>query len=163
MVGLLTALPETRLYQRLMNEGRLETESTGNNTQAALNFQPRLDRDFLVDGYRELMEMLYEPRNCYQRIRTFVEYHRPQSPRLRFAWTGFQTFVKSLWLLGVGIPGGASTGSAALRCCSDGPASSTGPWNLPSWAITSVAWPARYDDLPHGFHGPFGRGFVEVP
>ena len=42
MVGLLTALPETRLYQRLMQEGRLETESSGNNTQAALNFRPTL-------------------------------------------------------------------------------------------------------------------------
>ena len=47
MVGLLTALPETRLYRRLMEEGRLETESTGNNTQATLNFRPKLDREFL--------------------------------------------------------------------------------------------------------------------
>jgi radical SAM superfamily enzyme YgiQ (UPF0313 family) len=73
MVGLLTALPETRLYQRLMKEGRLEAESTGNNTQAALNFRPKLDREFLVNGYRELMKELYEPRNYYRRIRTFLE------------------------------------------------------------------------------------------
>ena len=79
MVGLLTALPETRLYRRLMSEGRLETESTGNNTQAALNFRPKLDREFLVNGYRELMKKLYEPRNYYQRIRTFLE--TPQAAR----------------------------------------------------------------------------------
>ncbi len=101
MVGLLTALPETRLYRRLMDEGRIETESTGNNTQAALNFQPRLDRDFLVNGYRELMKKLYEPRNYYQRIRTFLTDYRPQGPRLRLAWADCQAFVKSLWLLGV--------------------------------------------------------------
>jgi hypothetical protein len=35
MVGLLNALPETRLWQRLKREGRLEAESTGNNTDAA--------------------------------------------------------------------------------------------------------------------------------
>jgi radical SAM superfamily enzyme YgiQ (UPF0313 family) len=101
MVGLLTALPETRLYRRLMKEGRLETESTGNNTQATLNFRPKLDREFLVNGYRELMKELYEPRNYYQRIRTFLKHNRPKGPRLRLAWSDFQAFVKSLWLLGV--------------------------------------------------------------
>jgi radical SAM superfamily enzyme YgiQ (UPF0313 family) len=101
MVGLLTALPETRLYRRLIQEGRLEAESSGNNTQAALNFHPRLDREFLVNGYRELMKKLYQPRNYYRRIRTFMESHKPQGPRLRLARTDFQAFLKSLWLLGV--------------------------------------------------------------
>jgi radical SAM superfamily enzyme YgiQ (UPF0313 family) len=101
MVGLLTALPETRLYRRLMKEGRLETESTGNNTQATLNFRPKLDREFLVNGYRELMKKLYEPRTYYQRIRTFLEHNRPSGPRLRLAWSDFQAFLKSLWLLGI--------------------------------------------------------------
>lgn len=101
MVGLLTALPETRLYRRLIDEGRIETESTGNNTQAALNFRPRLGREFLVNGYRELMKELYKPRNYYQRIRTFLEDHRPQDPWLRFSWADIQAFLKSLWLLGV--------------------------------------------------------------
>ena len=101
MVGLLTALPETRLYRRLMKEGRLLGESTGNNTQATLNFRPKLDREFLVNGYRELMKELYEPRNYYRRIRTFLEHNRPSGPRLRLAWSDFQAFVKSLWLLGV--------------------------------------------------------------
>jgi radical SAM superfamily enzyme YgiQ (UPF0313 family) len=101
MVGLLTALPETRLYQRLMDEGRLEAESTGNNTQAALNFRPKLDRAFLVKGYRNLMKELYEPRNYYPRIRTFLEHHRPAGPRLRLTWSDIQAFMKSLWLLGV--------------------------------------------------------------
>src|SRR5208282_1893362 len=69
MVGLLTALPQTRLWHRLKREGRLETESSGNNTDAALNFEPKMDREFLQKGYRELMQRLYEPRNYYQRIR----------------------------------------------------------------------------------------------
>ena len=101
MVGLLTALPETRLYRRLKDEGRIETDSTGNNTQAALNFRPRLDREFLINGYRELMKELYQPSNYYRRIRTFLENHKPQGPRLRISWTDVQAFLKSLWLLGV--------------------------------------------------------------
>ena len=101
MVGLLTALPETRLYRRLMSEGRLNAESTGNNTEATLNFLPKLDREFLVNGYRELMKQLYEPGNYYRRIRTFLKHNRPSGPRVRLAWSDIQAFLKSLWLLGV--------------------------------------------------------------
>jgi radical SAM superfamily enzyme YgiQ (UPF0313 family) len=101
MVGLLNALPQTRLWQRLKREGRLETESTGNNTDAALNFKPKLNRDFLQSGYRELVKKLYEPRHYYQRIRTFLKSHRPTGPRLRLSGADFKAFLKSLWVLGV--------------------------------------------------------------
>ena len=101
MVGLLTALPQTRLYQRLVREGRLLAASTGNNTQAALNFLPKLNREYLIGGYRDLMNKLYEPRHYYQRIRTFLRHHRPNGPRLRLSRSDFQAFLKSFWLLGV--------------------------------------------------------------
>ncbi len=101
MVGLLSALPQTRLYQRLKREGRLETKSTGNNTDATLNFQPKLNRDFLQSGYCELMKKLYEPRTYYQRIRTFMKHHRPTGPGLRLSRADVEAFVKSFWLLGV--------------------------------------------------------------
>jgi radical SAM superfamily enzyme YgiQ (UPF0313 family) len=101
MVGLLTALPQTRLWQRLKREGRLEAESTGNNTDAALNFKPRLNRDLLQSGYRELVKKLYEPRNYYQRIRTFLKSHRPTGPRRRLSWADSMAFLKSFWVLGV--------------------------------------------------------------
>lgn len=101
MVGLLTALPQTRLYQRLKREGRLLAESTGNNTTAALNFRPRLDRALLESGYRELMRRLYEPRNYYGRIRIFLKNHRVTGERLRLSRVDLEAFVKSFWLLGV--------------------------------------------------------------
>lgn len=102
MVGLLTALPQTRLYKRLKNEGRLEAETTGNNTDSALNFKPKLNREFLQSGYRELMKKLYEPKVYYQRVRTFLENHkRIDAPRLRLSRADFMAFVKSFWLLGI--------------------------------------------------------------
>ncbi len=102
MVGLLTALPETRLYRRLMKEGRIETETTGNNTDAVLNFKPKLDREFLLTGYRDLMKKLYEPRTYYQRIRIFLKDHRPLAARTcGFRGATFRRFVKSFWLLGI--------------------------------------------------------------
>ena len=90
MVGLLTALPQTRLWQRLKREGRLETESSGNNTEAELNFKPKLNREFLQSGYRDLMKKLYEPKAYYQRIRTFLKNHRPTGPRLRLSRADFR-------------------------------------------------------------------------
>ncbi|MCU0770355.1 MAG: DUF4070 domain-containing protein [Verrucomicrobia bacterium] len=101
MVGLLTALPQTRLWKRLQGEGRLEGNSSGNNTDGALNFQPKLNREFLTAGYRELMKQLYEPRAYYQRIRTFLKSHRPNGPRLRVSRADLIAFVKSFWVLGV--------------------------------------------------------------
>jgi radical SAM superfamily enzyme YgiQ (UPF0313 family) len=101
MVGLLTALPQTRLWKRLKHEGRLEAESSGNNTDAALNFKPKLNREFLQSGYRELVKKLYEPKNYNQRIRTFLKNHRPTGPRLHLSRADVRAFVKSIWVLGV--------------------------------------------------------------
>jgi radical SAM superfamily enzyme YgiQ (UPF0313 family) len=101
MVGLLSALPKTRLYQRLQREGRLVTKSTGNNTDATLNFKPKLNQEFLQAGYRELMKKLYEPGAYYQRIRTFMLNHRPAAQQLRLSWPDFCAFLKSFWLLGI--------------------------------------------------------------
>ncbi|MDD3180784.1 MAG: DUF4070 domain-containing protein [Opitutaceae bacterium] len=101
MVGLLTALPQTRLYQRLKREGRLEAHSTGDNTKAMLNFRPKLNRKFLENGYRDLMRKLYEPRNYYKRVRVFLKNHRPSGERLRLSWADMKAFVKSFWLLGI--------------------------------------------------------------
>ncbi|HXR04436.1 MAG TPA: DUF4070 domain-containing protein [Verrucomicrobiae bacterium] len=101
MVGLLSALPQTRLWKRLKQEGRLEAESTGNNSDATLNFKTKLSREFLQSGYRELVKKLYEPRHYYQRIRTFLKSHRPTGPRLHLSRADIIAFLKSFWVLGV--------------------------------------------------------------
>jgi radical SAM superfamily enzyme YgiQ (UPF0313 family) len=119
MVGLLTALPQTRLYKRLLSEGRIDAESSGDNTTASLNFTPKLDREFLEAGYRELMRKLYEPKIYYQRIRTFLENYRPSGPRVRPSRGELLAFVKSFWLLGVRCSGRLAywrlVGSTLLR------------------------------------------------
>jgi len=101
MVGLLTALPETALYRRLAREGRILAETCGNNTEAALNFVTRLDREQVISGYRDLMRRLYEPRNYYRRIRVFLRSFEPRGPITRLSPADVKAFVKSLWLLGV--------------------------------------------------------------
>jgi radical SAM superfamily enzyme YgiQ (UPF0313 family) len=101
MVGLLSALPKTRLYQRLLGEGRLNTVTSGNNTEAVLNFVPKLEREFLIDGYRRLMAALYEPGNYYRRVLVFLAEYRPRGPRLRLSWCDLRALVRSLWVMGV--------------------------------------------------------------
>ncbi len=105
MVGLLTALPQTRLFARLKEEGRLLSESTGNNLDGVLNFIPKLDRDMLVDGYRKLLLHLYSPRVYYQRALTFLGRYRMRGPRIRVTLTDLLAFVRSLWVIGVRTPG----------------------------------------------------------
>lgn len=101
MVGLLTALPKTRLYQRLVKEGRLTSDSTGDNTKAHINFHPRLNPDFLKNGYCELMKRLYSPSVYYQRVRTFLANYKPSAIKIRISPVDFMAFLKSIWFLGV--------------------------------------------------------------
>jgi radical SAM superfamily enzyme YgiQ (UPF0313 family) len=67
MVGLLTALPDTQLWRRLKKEGRLIGESGGNNTSDSLNFVPKMDPARLVDGYRSILQTIYNSGEYYER------------------------------------------------------------------------------------------------
>lgn len=60
MVGLLSALPKTPLYQRLEQEGRLIPGADGtDNTKLGTNFLPkRMDYDAMVAAYKELYRRL---------------------------------------------------------------------------------------------------------
>lgn len=101
MVGLLTALPGTRLFSRLSIEGRLVGRSSGNNLDTTLNFQPRLDRSVLVEGYRELVRDLYSSDVYYQRVRTFLRNYRPTSISGRMTLSDLRALAMSLWHLGI--------------------------------------------------------------
>ena len=79
MVGILNALPGTRLHARLDREGRLLHDTSGNNSDGSLNFTPTMPAQQLLDGYREVLRRIYSPHPYYQRVRTFLrEYKRPK-------------------------------------------------------------------------------------
>lgn len=79
MVGLLTALPNTRLYRRLSAEGRLLGMSTGgsNTEDLALNFRPRMDVGLLRTGYQRILERLYTPRRYFGRCLRLLDRLKP--------------------------------------------------------------------------------------
>jgi radical SAM superfamily enzyme YgiQ (UPF0313 family) len=101
MVGLLNALPDTKLHARLGREGRLLAATSGNNVDGTINFVPRMNLDELRAGYRRLMESIYAPRPYYRRIRTFLREFKP--PRLAISGqpVRWMAFMRSAIRLGV--------------------------------------------------------------
>lgn len=61
MVGLLHAVPGTKLYQRLSKEGRILYDSlSGSNTHGLeTNFITKMNSQVLKEGYRRLLDYLY--------------------------------------------------------------------------------------------------------
>lgn len=61
MVGLLNAVPGTKLYQRLGQEKRLLTHAiSGSNTHClTTNFLTKIDPDILKEGYKKVLDFLY--------------------------------------------------------------------------------------------------------
>ncbi len=73
MVGLLIALPHTQLYRRLKQEGRILSETHGNNTHDFdLNFIPQMPKQKLLRGYKWLLNQVYAPRNYFERSLTLI-------------------------------------------------------------------------------------------
>jgi radical SAM superfamily enzyme YgiQ (UPF0313 family) len=103
MVGLLNALPDTKLHARLKREGRLVGQSTGDNVDGTINFVPRLPASQLLEGYKSILQRIYAPREYYQRVRTFLrEYRRP---RITAPWSWRHGFALALSSVRLGVIG----------------------------------------------------------
>lgn len=102
MVGLLNAPRGTRLYQRLVNEGRLLEDISGNNTDLSINFIPKMSYQMLFNGYRKVLHTIYSPKYYYERILTLLrnlESSQKKKFQLRLCHLG--AFLKSIWFLGI--------------------------------------------------------------
>jgi radical SAM superfamily enzyme YgiQ (UPF0313 family) len=100
MVGVLHALPGTKLWERLRAENRLAASSSGENTDGTVNFIPRMDTEKLIEGYRRMFRTLYSPRYFYQRVSRFLERYQPRRPQKIYAGD-IKAFLKTLFFLGV--------------------------------------------------------------
>ncbi|MBI2815301.1 MAG: B12-binding domain-containing radical SAM protein [Acidobacteria bacterium] len=77
MVGMLIALPNTQLYRRLLKEGRIVEEGSGDNMDTRLNFIPKMNPEKLVEGYRSILRRIYNPEAYYDRARRFLAQAAP--------------------------------------------------------------------------------------
>jgi radical SAM superfamily enzyme YgiQ (UPF0313 family) len=101
MVGMLNALPGTRLYERLRCEGRLLGASSGNNVDGTTNFVPKMNMNDLRDGYRHLMATIYAPGPYYRRVRTFLREFHPAKTSFHLDLRELAAFLRSVPSLGV--------------------------------------------------------------
>ena len=105
MVGLLSAPPHTPLWHRLEKEGRILGMPSGNNAMddGALNFITKMDRDLILDGYRDLLRKIYTPKASFGRIRKSLEHHIPLNfvPKRIARLYDIKALFRVLWTLGV--------------------------------------------------------------
>lgn len=101
MIGLLTALPGTRLHQRLKSEGRLLAATTGNNTHnPTTNFKTVMDANRIREGYQKILENLYDLRmkNYFERCnRLFDAMEFKEFFHRRIRLKEIKIFLKSIF------------------------------------------------------------------
>jgi len=107
MVGLLTALPRTPLYDRMQREGRLiETAMIGDNTRPTTNIVPKtMTLDAMVDAYQAFYLRLLTGPEIGRRLRNKLAYMR--NPVYGGGYTVRQrlSIVARLFVNGI-VPGG---------------------------------------------------------
>lgn len=102
MVGLLNAPRGTKLYKRLMSEGRLLHVFSGNNTDLSINFAPKMNRETLINGYKSVVGRIYSPKEYYARVKNFMrDFKPPQAKVFRVNFDDIKALVKATVLLGV--------------------------------------------------------------
>lgn len=103
MVGILMAPPETKLWHRLMKEGRIIPGGTGDNTDGTTNMVPKMNFDVLVNGYKQILESIYSPKQYYERIATFLKEYRPSrnlSSSIKLGAGELVTLLRATFILG---------------------------------------------------------------
>ena len=116
MIGLLTALPRTPLYERLDKEGRLHREEDStDNTRLGTNIVPkRMSAAAMVDGYLTLYRRLLTDRGIAERIRNKLRHI--ERPVYQSTYPGCDRIAIVLRLLAKGIlPGGPRRVAHFLR------------------------------------------------
>lgn len=100
MVGLLNALPNTRLWHKLREANRLELTASGDNTDGSINFVSKMDRMKLIEGYQRIIKTIYSPRPYYQRISQFLRYHHPYGKQ-KIAKDQIKALLRSILYIGI--------------------------------------------------------------
>jgi len=70
----------------------------------SLNFIPKMNYEALINGYKNILNTIYSPKQYYERIKTFLKEYKPTPrkrvlPQLRFYH--IRALIKSMWVLGI--------------------------------------------------------------
>jgi len=100
MVGVLNALPGTRLWRRLAREGRLRQAPNGDQFERP-NFQPAMDEEALLRGYARLLAEIYAPAEYYRRCEALLRQVGETIPGRGRALTDLADFLRAIVSVGV--------------------------------------------------------------
>lgn len=101
MVGLLQAPHGTRLYQRLLGEGRILASMSGNNVDGSTNIIPKMDMEALHAGYNRILKKIYSPKLYYERVITFLKEYQPPRFHFHFEFEYILALWRSIYHLGL--------------------------------------------------------------
>ncbi|MCF8131204.1 MAG: DUF4070 domain-containing protein [Deltaproteobacteria bacterium] len=100
MVGMLQAPPGTKLYERLKGEDRLLGAISGNNN-GTTNIVTKMDLAVLRDGYKDILQYIYSPKNYYRRIKIFLKEYNAPKVEFPLDFQRFMAFFRSTMHLGI--------------------------------------------------------------
>ena len=101
MVGMLQAMEGTTLYDRLKEENRIITMSSGDNVNGSTNIVPVMGMNRLRAGYFGILSTIFDPKIFYQRIRTFLTYYHPIKQPVSIQFTEIGAFFKAIIRIGI--------------------------------------------------------------
>lgn len=102
MIGLLNAPTKSKLYQRLKKEGRILNKMTGDNTDATMNFIPKMNPEILFSGYREVIRGIYAGKPFYNRVRHFLYDFKPGvKNKTKITFNKLLALLKSIFIIGI--------------------------------------------------------------
>ncbi len=99
MVGLLNALPHTKLWDRLEDEGRLSKKTSGNNSDGRINFIPySISAKRAEENYLKILKGIYNEKAFFGRVLKELSLYKPgylDNPRSKFEsiYTLFKFFT----------------------------------------------------------------------
>ncbi|HZR70684.1 MAG TPA: radical SAM protein [Burkholderiales bacterium] len=148
MIGLLTALPRTPLYQRLEKEGRLRHDvAPGDNSKLGTNVEPKsMPYETMVAEYRRLHVRLFSDAEIAGRIRNKMRYMADPVYRGEYSVGEQLAILAKFFVRGV-LRGGPGRVARFL---------STVPWRaprkLPLVIVDWIAGLAMRDYIERHFH-----------
>lgn len=108
MIGLLTAIPKTPLYDRLKKENRLIDVSTADNSKLRTNVIPkRMTYDEMIDGYRSLHYRLFSDRAIAKRIKNKGRYLNKPVHEISYSPSELRELLPRFFIRGL-LAGGLS-------------------------------------------------------
>jgi hypothetical protein len=92
-----------QLFDRLKKENRIKSDISGNNTDYSINFEPKMQYEKLLSGYKKVVSTIYSPKNYYARVTRYLKKIRNSRnyKRDKINVNSISALFKSIFKLGI--------------------------------------------------------------